>query len=128
MFVPCVEPLIKNLRDINRLCNSIQFKLSALASEVDFTDLLVISLIEITYPTIYKWIKENKCILTGEYDLSSFASRNKSQEEQYEFYLSEISKILVKNEKKYEQEKEDKKILNIVCRLSLIHISEPTRP
>ena len=117
MFVPCVEPLIKNLRDINRLCNSIQFKLSALASEVDFTDLLVISLIEITYPTIYKWIKENKCILTGEYDLSSFASRNKSQEEQYEFYLSEISKILVKNEKKYEQEKEDKKILNIVCRL-----------
>lgn len=57
MFETCVEPLIKNLRDINRLCNSIQFKLSALATEVDFTDLLVVSAIEIAYPSIYEWIK-----------------------------------------------------------------------
>lgn len=116
MFETCVEPMIKNLRDINRLCNVIQFKLSALVSEVEFSDMLVISLIEIVYPSIYKWIMENKEILTGKNDLSVILQKNKSQEEQYKFYLSEISKVLEKDKKKYEQ-KECEKIQNIICQL-----------
>lgn len=117
MFEPCVEPLIKNLRDINRLCNSIQFKLSALAIEVDFTDLLVISAIEIAYPSIYEWIKANKSILTGEYDFSTYFVKDIPQKEQYEIYLAELDKLLVKANKKYENEKVAVKVIEILARL-----------
>ena len=117
MFEPCVEPLIKNLRDINRLCNSIQFKLSALATEVDFTDLLVVSAIEIAYPSIYEWIKANKSILTGELDFSSFLLRDKPQKEQYEIYFAELDKRLVRENRKYENEKEAEKVIEILARL-----------
>lgn len=117
MFEPCVEPLIKNLRDINRLCNSIQFKLSALATEVDFTDLLVISAIEIAYPSVYEWIEVNKSILTGELDYSRFLSKDKPQKEQYEIYLGELDRRLTRENRKYETEKEAEKVIEILVRL-----------
>lgn len=119
MFEPCVEPLIRNLRDINRLCNSIQFKLSALATEVDFTDLLVISAIEIAYPSIYEWIKVNKSILTGELDYSRFLLKDKPQKEQYESYLAELDRRLTSENRKYENEKEKEaeKVIEILARL-----------
>lgn len=110
MYEPCIEPLIKNLRDINRLCNSIQFKLTSLAMEVDFTDLLVISSIEIAYPLVYEWIKLNKTILTGDFDYSSYFLNNKPQKEMYEIYLIELNKLL-KNENK------TVKIIDILARL-----------
>ncbi len=117
MFEPCVEPLIRNLRDINRLCNSIQFKLSALATEVDFTDLLVVSAIEIAYPSIYEWIKVNKSILTGELDYSRFLSKDKPQKKEYESYLAELDGRLTGENRKYENEKEAEKVIEILARL-----------
>ena len=117
MFEPCVEPLINNLRDINRLCNSIQFKLSALATEVDFTDLVVISAIEIAYPSIYEWIKVNKSILTGEQDFSSYLTKDKPQKEQYEFYLNVLEKRLERENRKSKNEKETENVIEIIARL-----------
>lgn len=117
LFEPCVEPMISNLRDINRLCNAIQFKLSALASEIDFTDLLVISAIEIAYPAIYEWIKNNRAILTGAPDFSTFLLKDKSQKEQYDFYLTELGRCLARENKKYENEKEAVKVIEILARL-----------
>lgn len=117
MFEPCVESLIKNLRDINRLSNSIQFKLSALATEVDFTDLLVISAIEIAYPSIYEWIKVNKSILTGELDYLRFLSKDKPKQEQYEIYLAELGRRLTRENRKYETENEAEKVIDILARL-----------
>ena len=61
----CVIPLLKNMRDVNRLCNLVQFKFSGIGTEVDFTDMVVISVIEMYYPTVYEWIKYNKNFLTG---------------------------------------------------------------
>lgn len=117
MFEPCVEPLIKNLRDINRLCNSIQFKLTALATEVDFTDLLVISAIEIVYPSIYDWIKRNKSILTGEADYSSIFMNDKPQNEQYKNYLSTLDELLTSENRKYVKDNLAVKAIDILSRL-----------
>lgn len=117
MFETCVEPLIKNLRDINRLCNSIQFKLSALATEVDFTDLLVVSAIEIAYPSIYEWIKVNKSILAGELDYSRLLLKDKPQKEQYESYLAELERRLTIENRKYKIEKEPEIVMEILARL-----------
>jgi len=72
LYEPCVKPFIKNLRDINRLCNAVKFKLTAIASEVNFTDIVAISAFEMCFPSIFEWAKVNKAILTGAFDFSSF--------------------------------------------------------
>ncbi|MFU0543227.1 P-loop NTPase fold protein [Gardnerella vaginalis] len=56
----CVNPYIKNIRDINRLLNSFQFKYSALWKETSFVDLLAITAIEIFEPKLYEWIFNNR--------------------------------------------------------------------
>ncbi len=89
LFEQCVDPLIKSIRDVNRLCNSVHFKLTTISSEIDFADMVAISSLEIAFPQIYQWIKNSKSILTGELDLS-FAGKNKSQKDWYEFFYAQI--------------------------------------
>lgn len=55
----CVNPYIKNIRDINRLLNAFQFKYAALWKETSFVDLLAITAIEIFEPKLYEWISDN---------------------------------------------------------------------
>lgn len=88
IFSHCVSPYIKNLRDINRLSNILQFKLTTISSEVDFADIIAISSVEIGNPIIYQWIREHKDILTGQ----SFDLSNKTQNEWKEYYKELISK------------------------------------
>ena len=59
----CVNPYIKNIRDINRLINAFQFKYAALWKETSFIDLLAITAIEIFEPKLYEWISYNKNML-----------------------------------------------------------------
>lgn len=59
----CINPYIKNMRDINRLLNAFQFKYGALWKETSFVDLLAITAIEIFEPKLYKWIAYNKNVL-----------------------------------------------------------------
>lgn len=94
LFESCIDPFIVNIRDINRLCNAVQFKLAAMSSEVDFTDLVALSVLEISIPEVYDWIKSHKAILTGALDYSSIGRRDKSQKEWYDSYYVEIQKLL----------------------------------
>jgi len=94
MFGNCIEPFIKNLRDINRLCNSVQFKLTAISSEVDFVDMVSISAVEIALPKVYEWIKGNKPVLTGSLAISTIRLHNKSQKELYNEYFGTIKSLL----------------------------------
>lgn len=59
----CVNPYIKNIRDVNRLINAFQFKYDALWKETSFVDLLAITAIEIFEPKLYEWIAYNKNML-----------------------------------------------------------------
>lgn len=94
LFDNCIAPFAKSIRDINRLCNSVEFKLSAIASEVNFTDMVAISVLEISMPEIYEWVKANKTILTGENDLSNVGAREKSQKEWLKFYTEALNNVL----------------------------------
>lgn len=107
LFEPCVDPFIKNIRDINRLCNSVQFKLTTISSEVDFADMVAISALEISLPQVYEWVKNNKSILTGELDLTVIGG-NKSQKEWYESYFFQIQLLL--HSKNDEDDKRDAEI------------------
>ena len=93
LFAPCVEPFVKNLRDINRLSNALLFKLTSIASEVDFTDMITLSLIEIHHPLIYEWIKNNKAILTGESDYSALGNSN-TQKQWNTHYSEQLQRII----------------------------------
>lgn len=80
LFQSCVDPFITHLRDINRLCNALRFKLTGISSEIDFADMLAISILEIQHPLVYNWAKNNKSILTGENDYSTLGV-DKTQKE-----------------------------------------------
>jgi Cdc6-like AAA superfamily ATPase len=93
LFETCIIKMIENIRDINRLCNLVQFKLSAIGSEVDFADMVTISIIEISMPQVYEWIKSNKVVLTGDLDLLH-SGAEKSPKEWRDFYTTEIGDLL----------------------------------
>ncbi|KXA17282.1 KAP family P-loop NTPase fold protein [Gardnerella vaginalis] len=76
----CVNPYIKNIRDINRLFNAFQFKYGALRKETSFVDLLAITAIEIFEPKLYKWIFNNRnFICRGEINSSLRRSSDPSE-------------------------------------------------
>lgn len=64
-YYECIDLRIHSLREINRLSNLIYIKCMIAGKTVDFTDLLVLSLIELQYPDLYSWIKINKETLVG---------------------------------------------------------------
>ena len=95
IFSKCIEPYIENIRDINRLCNIVQFKLTSIGSEIDFADMVAISTFELVFPEIYTWIKSHKSILVG---ASTFELPDKrTPDEQYEHYKKVIEQLLSKN-------------------------------
>ena len=57
--------MITNLRDIIRLSNTVELKMSMVGEEVNFTDMLLLTSIEIKQHKLYKWIYSNKDRLTG---------------------------------------------------------------
>lgn len=93
LFESCVDPFVTHLRDINRLCNALRFKLTGISSEVDFADMIAISVLEIHHPLIFEWIKDNKSILTGEHDYSTLMF-NRSQKEWLEHYTGTLRRLV----------------------------------
>lgn len=90
IYIYCIDPFINNIRDINRLCNSVEFKLTAISGEVDFTDMVAITALEIGMPSVYSWVKNNRCVLTGDIDPFMLSFKNKKPEEWYEIYEKEL--------------------------------------
>ncbi len=109
----CVYPFVSNMRDVNRLCNSVQFKLATMCNEVNFADMVGISSIEVFYPDVYEWIKNNKSCLTGEFDLSNILE-NLSSTEAYQKYLSLIASMINANESVDSKGKAEQ-ILQAIC-------------
>lgn len=96
LYEPCIAPFVDSIRTINRLCNAVQFKLSSISTEVDFADIVAISALEIQHPEVYEWIKENRSLLTGGFDLYSIREMNKTQKELKDFYTTQIEALLQK--------------------------------
>lgn len=78
VFKGCIEPYIKTIRDVNRVTNAFHVKYTLLSEEVDFSDLVAITTLEIMQPFIFSWILENKSLITGGsyiYNGGSYAER-----------------------------------------------------
>ena len=60
VFSNCISPYINNLRDINRIMNTFQFRYGILQNEISFEDMVAITTLEVLEPKLYKWIATNK--------------------------------------------------------------------
>ena len=86
----CINPYIKNIRDINRLLNTFQFKYYALWKETSFVDLLAITAIEIFEPKLYEWIIDNAIYVC---DSQSYNDLSKYEERTYEYYKNGFKQL-----------------------------------
>lgn len=94
LYEPCIAPFVDSLRTANRLCNSVQFKMAGISTEIDFADLVSLSAIELQFPEVYEWIGENKNVLSGEFDISDTIHHNWSQQDWYKHYSSELRDLM----------------------------------
>lgn len=69
-----VDPFFKNIRDINRFCNALDFYLYSIGKEIWIYDLALVTVLQIFEKDIYDEIKDNKDLLTG--DLQAFEGNN----------------------------------------------------
>lgn len=65
IFSECISNYIDNIRDVVRLINVLNLKCDMLNSDVNFVDLVAITVIEIKLPKLYRWIKTNQSKLVG---------------------------------------------------------------
>lgn len=63
IFINCVSPYIKTIRDINRLINVFQFKYRMLYQETSFEDMFAITTLQVLNPDLYKWICKNRDVV-----------------------------------------------------------------
>ncbi len=81
-----IEPYTNDVRFINRLCNILRFKLTTISTEVNFIDMIGISVLELTSNKVYEWVKKNKVLLTGDDPATYYFFKDKPAKEMYSYY------------------------------------------
>lgn len=96
IFLSCIRPYIKSLREINRIVNLLQFKLASVAEEVNFVDMVALTTIETVYPEVYEWIASHKSALTGvrELDENYLMYMDIDEKEIFQVCCNELKDIL----------------------------------
>lgn len=92
---PHVFSLINNIRDISRLSNTVQLKLNMIGDEINFSDLIMITTLELKKPVFFEWIRSHKGLLVEPDDgfLEGLLSGNRSKEQWKEQYWKEFSSV-----------------------------------
>lgn len=92
VFYECISKYIHTIRDIVRLANGLSIKCGMIGAEVNFADMVAITVIENQIPELYGWIKDNKEKLVGSSRLSlKFAG--KSEKEIASLYEEEMHRL-----------------------------------
>lgn len=108
LFESSIKPYIHSLRDINRLNNLVRFKLLSISSEIEFSNMVAISALELFRPSVFAWIKENKPLLTGEHNFDF--NRNKTAQQKKEEAQKELIDYIHHHEKRIADQTEIEQI------------------
>ena len=100
VFSQCVSKYISNIRDIVRLINAISIKADMIGEEINFVDLVAITVIETKIPKLYRWIKENKSKLVGSVE-ESLRLYNRKANDIKKDNLKEMQEISNKDYQEY---------------------------
>jgi len=94
--VPILNKYITNIRDINRIINVISFEYPQIATEVNFTDFFIISLIKVQKYELYEAIRDKQYeLLDREYNLLMSEEKKEFKQKEQKFlenFLSKFSK------------------------------------
>ncbi|WP_252244445.1 MULTISPECIES: P-loop NTPase fold protein [unclassified Clostridium] len=90
IYQKCINPFLNTIRDVNRIINTFQFKYNFVADEVNFVDMIAITVLQVLKPDIYQWIIEHESIICGSsYDYRGISYS--SQEMKKKKYIEELS-------------------------------------
>jgi P-loop ATPase len=92
VFINCIEPYIKTLRDVNRVINTFQFRYKLLSTETSLEDVVALTTIEVLEPQLYQWIGSNKDLLCSTANHSSL-SGSKGKKDYRESIVTELKNI-----------------------------------
>lgn len=95
IFSECISKYIHNIRDVVRLINALNIKFDIIGGEVNFADMVAITIIEIKLPKLYRWIKENRNRLVG--GVSEYLRFFGKQPSEIEEYNKQEMRILSNN-------------------------------
>lgn len=97
IFYGCVWPYVKNLRDVNRVVNTLQFKVGFLCGELCVEDLIAMTTIDVLDPSLFSWIGENREMLCGNVGAFTSYYREKNAVKLREKYTKSMQDAGVKN-------------------------------
>ena len=92
IFINCIEPYIKTLRDVNRVINTFQFRYKLLSTETSLEDVVALTTIEVLEPQLYQWIGSNKDLLCSTANHNSL-SGSKGKKDYRESIVTELKNI-----------------------------------
>lgn len=101
LYEYCTVFLIKTHRDILLLYNELKSKMILLANDVDFVDLLMLTIIEQHEPRLYQWIEQHKDMLTGQITVENMEDHEEGEQAKIrrrEKYIAQIRQNLMYNE------------------------------
>lgn len=90
-------PYFKNIREINRFCNALDFYLYSMDDKIWIHDFALITALQVFEKDVYDIIKYNKNLLTGEFN--SINALDEELQNHYKKDLNNLLKSLFKNNK-----------------------------
>lgn len=100
VFSQCISKYVNNIRDIVRLINALSIKADMIGEEINFVDLVAITVIETKVPKLYRWIKENQSKLVGS-EAESLRLYNRKAEDIRADNLEKLKMISEENYQEY---------------------------
>lgn len=95
IFMYCVRPYFKTLRDINRFINVFGFRFDSLYNEICLEDIIAVTIFEVLNTNLYKWIATHREAVCGG-ELHSLNTQGKTPNEIKENYLKQFKNNGVK--------------------------------
>ena len=97
IFSGCVWPYVNNLRDINRIINTLEFKIGFLRGELCIEDLIAMTTIDVLEPSLFTWIGENRELLCGSVSATFYSYREKNSNKVREAYIKSMHEAGIKH-------------------------------
>ena len=97
LYAYCVSRLIRTQRDVLRLSNSLRSKLPLVSTDVEFEDLVILTILEQHEPQLYDWINRHEEVLTGQLSVETIHDHGDTDAEKRNRkarYSDEISNLL----------------------------------
>lgn len=91
IFDNCISPYLHSVRDVNRVINVIQFRLSLFKREIAIEDLVGITALEVLNPVLYKWIASNKRSVCA--DIVDYNRIDRAQKNLYYYYEEQFKQL-----------------------------------